>query len=309
MDTVAGGAAALLSAAIWAYSATAITAPARRWGGRATNLFKSVVASGLFLVTVLAWLGPSAFGFPAPVWWRFVLSGLLGLAIADTAYLSALKHIGPTLTAIVYQTSGIFTCFLGLLFLDEHLSFREVGAIGLVIGGVLVAILDDPPGRVEPGHRLRGLLYGLLAAAFHSCGLIANKDAFQELAAFDGTEGMRAAMVAGFARMTACSLALLLFGALTGSLKRQTSVLRDPEGWKASFVPAVLGSFVAMATMQFSLTILKTGISSVLLSMTPIFTIPVAWWLLQHRPSWRAIAGAMIALAGAWMLADPEAPG
>ena len=43
-----------------------------------------------------------------------------------------------------------------------------------------------------------------------------------------------------------------------------------------------------MITMQLSLTLLKAGVASVLLSMTPIFTIPVAWWILKHRPSVRA---------------------
>jgi drug/metabolite transporter (DMT)-like permease len=40
----------------------------------------------------------------------------------------------------------------------------------------------------------------------------------------------------------------------------------------------------------------------VLLSMTPIFTVPIAWKILNHRPTWRAVAGAAIALAGASIL-------
>src|SRR5262249_17762467 len=113
MSALLGGVAAVVSAAIWAFSSTYMTEPARKWGGRATNLFKSTIASVCFLATLLIAYGPDAFRIPGPVWIRFSVSGILGLAIADTAYLSALKHIGPTLTAIVYETSGIFTCVLG----------------------------------------------------------------------------------------------------------------------------------------------------------------------------------------------------
>lgn len=305
MDTLAGGAAALLSAMIWAYSATAMTGPARIWGGRATNFFKSAVGAALFLPAILVWLGPGALGISTPAWSRFLVSGLLGLAIADTAYLSALKHIGPTLTAIVYESSGIFTCVLGVVFLGERLSPRELVAIALVIGGVMLAILDDAPGHVAPGHRLRGALYGLCAAAFHSVGLVVNKAAFRELEVHDGLNGMHAAVLAGFFRMAASAVALLAFALVTRSLARQSAVLRAREGWRTCFPPALLGSFLAMATMQYSLTKLKAGVASVLLAMTPIFTIPVAWKMLNHPPSLKAVGGAVIAIVGAWMLANP----
>src|SRR5436190_10468803 len=113
MNPLIGGAAAVLSAAIWAYSSTYMTAPAKVWGGRATNLFKSGLSAVLFFFTLLAVFGPDAFQLSGAVWSRFAISGVLGLAIADTAYLNSLKYVGPTLTAIVYESSGIFTSLLG----------------------------------------------------------------------------------------------------------------------------------------------------------------------------------------------------
>jgi drug/metabolite transporter (DMT)-like permease len=149
MDTLLGGASALASAAIWAFSATYMTAPARTWGARATNFFKSAVATVLFLGALLVWPGGLA-GFPAPpeVWGWFIASGVCGLAIADSAYLTSLPHIGPTLTAVVYQASGIFTAALGAAFLNERLTAVEGLGIGVVILGVLLALLSSPPGHV-----------------------------------------------------------------------------------------------------------------------------------------------------------------
>jgi drug/metabolite transporter (DMT)-like permease len=302
MNALLGGAAAVLSAAIWAWSSTAMTAPARTWGGRATNLFKSVVAAVLFAATILVAFGPAAFRLSEGVWTRFAISGVLGLAIADTAYLNALRHIGPTLTAIVYETSGIFTCVLGLAFLGERLTIAEIVAMGLIIGGVLLALLDDPPAHVEPGHRARGAGFALLAALVHSTGLIFNKDAILALHEQHGVTGMRGAMTAGFARMASAAAGLLLFGAVSGSFARQTRPLREGPAWRATFLPAVMGSFIAMITMQLALTLMKTGPASVLLSTTPIFTIPIASRLLGHKPSLRAIAGAVIALGGIALL-------
>ena len=69
----------------------------------------------------------------------------------------------------------------------RRLSRGEIVAIALVIGGVLLAILDDLPAR-RARTPAPGALYGLFAAAFHAVGLIVNKAAFGVLEALDGDE-------------------------------------------------------------------------------------------------------------------------
>jgi drug/metabolite transporter (DMT)-like permease len=137
---------------------------------------------------------------------------------------------------------------------------------------------------------------------FHAIGLVLNKQAFQSLEDWNGMRGMPAALHAGFARMGSAALALALLGLVTGSIRRQTVVFREPAGWRATFLPAFFGAFVAMFTMQVSLTLLKSGVASVLLAMTSIFTIPVEWRVLGRRPSARGVAGAFIALLGVVLL-------
>jgi drug/metabolite transporter (DMT)-like permease len=178
--------------------------------------------------------------------------------------------------------------------------------MALVIGGVLLAIVAVPSDKVEPGHRLRGAMLALLAAAFHSIGLVLNKQAFAALAAEHGRVGLPAAMTSGFARMGASAAGLVVFGLVTGSLARQSRPIREKDGWKMTFFATFIGTFLAMITMQLAVGVLRSGIVSVLLSMTPIFTIPVEYWLLGRRPSMRAIVGAIIALVGAYLLARGE---
>jgi drug/metabolite transporter (DMT)-like permease len=304
METWVGALCALSSAGIWAFSATYITVPARIYGGRATNLFKSTVGAAMFLLSVLAWLGPSGFDASGGAYARFMASGLLGLAIADTGYLSALRHIGPFLTALVYQTSGIITAIVGAAALDETLSATEVAGMASVIAGVILALFGRRHAPIDGARPLRGVAYALVAATFHAVGVVYNKGAFHVLAAEDGLQGPRAAVLGGCVRMTTAAVALFLLAALTGSLRRQTRIFREPAGRRMAFLPAFFGTFVAMVTMQLAIVSLKSGVASVLLSMTTIFTIPVAWWVLGERPTVRSVLGAVIALAGAWLLAE-----
>jgi drug/metabolite transporter (DMT)-like permease len=304
MDTWTGAACALSSAAIWAYSATFITPTARVFGGRATNLFKSTVGAISFLLAILVLQGPGALDASAGSYARFAASGLLGLAIADTAYLSALGHIGPFLTALVYQTSGIITVALGMASLGETLSVAEAAGIAAVILGVVLAVGSRPHGPVERGHRTRGVVYALVSATFHAVGVVFNKDAFRELGVADGMDRLAAATFGGFVRMTTAAAALLVLAVVGGSAAELTRLFRDPAGRRAAFLPAFFGTFVAMLTMQLALASLKSGVASVLLSMTPIFTLPIAWRVLKERPTRLSAGGAAVALVGAWLLAQ-----
>jgi drug/metabolite transporter (DMT)-like permease len=45
------------------------------------------------------------------------------------------------------------------------------------------------------------------------------------------------------------------------------------------------------------------GIAATLMAMTPVFILPFAVWIEKERISWRAAAGAMIAVAGVGVLA------
>ena len=270
MEALAGGAAALLSAAIWGYSSTLITRPAQIWGGQATNLFKSVIAAVLFLFAILVVLGPSALNVPSEALWRFAISGVLGLAIADTGYLSALKHIGPTLTAIVYETSGIFTCILGVALLDERLTAGEIGAVALVIGGVLLAVLDEPPAHVErraPAARraLRALRRGLPRdRTRREQGGVRVARRGRRHDGFRGGDDRR--LHAHDRGRDRPARPRSRDGVAPPADPRRSARRRDGA---RCFFAAVLGSFVAMVDHAVSLTLLKTGIASVLLVDDP----------------------------------------
>src|SRR5262245_9762522 len=65
------------------------------------NLFKNVVGIALLGVTLLAMGRGLDTQRPAGDWIRLAVSGVLGIAVADTLVLTALRRLGPALLAIV----------------------------------------------------------------------------------------------------------------------------------------------------------------------------------------------------------------
>ena len=287
MEALAGGAAALLSAASGRYSVDADhdAGPASGAAGDEPLQVRRRPPS-CSCSRSSSCCGPAALSVPPDALWRFALSGVLGLAIADTAYLSALKHIGPTLTAIVYETSGIFTCLLGVALLDERLTAGEIGAVALVIGGVLLASSTTPPAHVARGHRLRGGLYGLFAAAFHCVRAHRQQVGVRRRSPrSDGTTGFRGRDDRRLhAHGRGRGSGSLVFGVVTGSLARPDAAA-PRGGGLARELPSRRARLVRRDDHDAALAhAAQAGIASVLLSMTPIFTIPIAWRMLNHRP-------------------------
>ncbi len=279
-----------------------LVAPSRAFGGHAANTFKTTVAAAMFNLTVLVWLGAAAFQLPSSVVAWFGISGVLGLAFGDTAYLVALKHIGPTTTAVVYQSSALFALVLGITLLDERLTVMNTAGVVLVIAGVLLAtVRKRKPGEVHGSWKV-GLFAATLAAVGQATGIYCTNRGWTALEAAGGTRDLHGAVIASTLRMTAASLGTLLGATLQGSLPRSTLPLRRSEGWRRLFFPMFIGTYVAMVLMQVSLANLPSGLAAVLLSTTPIFTVPVAWWLIGDVPHARGAIGAVVAVGGAALL-------
>src|SRR5262245_45385664 len=81
-----GPVAAIGSALIWSFSTVLFEPTLMVYGARAVNLFKSTIAALLFASTV-AMLGSKLPPGESLLW--LGLSGLVGLAVGDTAYFAA----------------------------------------------------------------------------------------------------------------------------------------------------------------------------------------------------------------------------
>lgn len=102
------------------------------------------------------------------------LSGLIGIFIGDTALFACMNRLGPRRSGVLFATHAIFSTFLAWLVLGETLWGWTLLGGGLLVSGVMVAIVW---GRRESethawentrGALMTGVLLGLLAAVCQS---------------------------------------------------------------------------------------------------------------------------------------------
>jgi drug/metabolite transporter (DMT)-like permease len=296
-----------------------LAASVRRFGPTSINVYKSVLTAALFLVTLVVMTTPEKILGAASSWPWFALSGIVGLAIGDTAYFVSLGRLGPSIALILYQLSAVFGLALGVVFNGEEPVPGQLVGTALVVGGVIFATYRrgdaaaaDSRTAEEIAARRRavrqGVWGGLISSAAQATGLLINQKAWS-VATESGfaRDSATGAVFAASGRMTATAIALLLACAALGRFKTETRPLVEREGWKLTFFPAFLGTYLGILSMQSAVANLELGVASTLLATSPIFVIPSAWILAGERPTWRKTTGALIATAGVALISLAKA--
>ena len=93
--------------------------------------------------------------------WPFLLAGVLAPGVSQILFTLAVREVGASRTSVVVGGAPLIAVVLALVFLDEPLQAPLVlGAIGIVAGGMLLAVERDRPGHLRP----LGLVYAGAAA-------------------------------------------------------------------------------------------------------------------------------------------------
>eukprot|EP00667_Euglena_gracilis_P018260 EG_transcript_19370 len=127
------------------------------WGGSAfaLNVFKCGLASGLFLVVVLASsaedMATAFAGYTVERVSFLALSAFMGITVGDVAWLQALQLLGAKRVIIIDTLKPFLAALLGAVFLGEAVdAFTAVG-IALTSLGVLAVSLEKESGSESPG--------------------------------------------------------------------------------------------------------------------------------------------------------------
>jgi drug/metabolite transporter (DMT)-like permease len=215
-----------------------------------------------------------------------VISGLLGIALADTFFFSALKELGPRAIVLLTTLGQVFTVVLAVILLGERLTPHGWTGIVFIVLGVAVGMF--PGASLKGISSSRGIIFGLISVLSMSVSAILTKKGL------DGTSTLYATLI----RMMAGTSGMLLMGIMTSRLRKWVLPFRDNR--------LVLQFFLAVCVITFGgfwLTIVAFKYTSVavansLISTESIFIIPLSVIFLKEKLTLHALAGAIIATAG-----------
>lgn len=274
------------SAACWALGVVFY----RRLGDRlppvALNLLKNYIVVALMLPTVLVVHGTTLPRFEGWTLALTLLSGILGISVADTLYFKALNTLGAGRIGVLGNLFSPFVILLSFLFLGERLTLLQFCGFLLVMFGVLLVNQRRSDDALPAASVRRGLVYGVLAIALNATGIVMIKPVLEHEPFF----------WVALLRMLAALLPMLWLARLLPAHHRVPPLREVP--WRLLVTAALLGQYLAMLLWLGGYKYTSASVASVLNETASIFILLFAWLLLGEPLGRRKLAGVACTFCG-----------
>jgi multidrug transporter EmrE-like cation transporter len=295
--------AALLTTLLFAVSAICGHRTATRLGGVEANFWR-ICGAFLFLVVWANLFGTGTTGSAFPI---FVLSGLAGIGLGDTAYFQALPRLGSRRTVLLTQClTAPCAAMIEWLWLGTKLNLTEIFCIAVILAGVAIAMAPGDHLKFAHGRLWPGILASAIAAIGGALGAVLSRKAYAVAHAAGehpdpGTTG--------YQRVIGGAVALGLVFLIVkwrharkhgddAQMKDSFSPREKSRLWPWVLANSLAGQTVGVSCMQWALETTPTGIVTAIIAMTPIVMLPLARIFEGERIMARELGGGFVAIAG-----------
>jgi drug/metabolite transporter (DMT)-like permease len=285
---------ALLTAILWAYALVLFKRSGEQVAPVALNLFKNAIGmmllGGTLGVAVLA--GVESFtavrGYCLGDVALVLLSGFLGIALADTLLFWALNLIGVGLISIADCTYAPLAILFSWLLLSESLTvFHYVGA-ALVILGVFISSRHAPSPDRTRGQIVIGVLLAITAIAVMAFGIVLAKPVLEDMSLLWATT----------LRMSAGLVFLGLFALLGADWRRHWHVFRPSRVWRSALPASVLGMYVCVLLWVAGFKYTYASVAALLNQTSVVFATVLAALILKEHFGRRQAVALTLAMTG-----------
>ncbi len=285
---------ALATACCWSGSSIAFAEATLRAGSVRVNITRLVLASILLAVTIAAFSLPLALTKSQLT--NLAISGLLGLVFGDTFLFKSYEYNGARVSALIMSAAPAVAAVLAYFILGELLSVWGLIGMTVTIGGIALVVADRRNDANAPATiTWKGILYAFLGACGQGGGLVTAKLAFDEspLNSFSAT----------FVRITSALILLIPFAFLSGRMKHSVKLVAgDRKTLGLTLLGAILGPYFGITFSLISIEHTEIAIASTIMATVPIIMLPLVKIGYNESLSWRAYAGAFVAVGGVAIL-------
>ncbi len=296
---------ALTAAILFSWTSILFTTAGRRLGVTLVNLLRlpgAALCLALAHLVLTGHLWPQNVEFRDQFW--IGISGIVGLAIGDSALFRAFVTIGPRRAMTMMALAPVFTVIIAWTALGEHLGPWALVGITIVIAGVMIASLGRDSGSGQfgslPVKTLRnGLLLALVASLGQGLGSVFAKLGMSGISNSNaGVDPLGATLI----RLCWASVAYWLVVLPRQNLPELGRRLLDKRGSIALIGAILLGPFISVWISVIAIKNTEAGIAQVLLGMVPIFVVAPAWIVYRDRPTLVSLLGVAVAVGGGALL-------
>jgi drug/metabolite transporter (DMT)-like permease len=247
----------------------------------------------LTLLPVLGLLRPALLRVKRQHLFYLILYGLV-LAVFNSVWTLSVALVGAAIATVLVYSSAGFTALLGWWLLKERLDWVKLLAVALSLGGcaAVSGALDPSAWRANLVGILVGTFSGLCYCFYSLMGRSASQRGLNPWTTLFYTFGSAAVF-------------LLFFNFVAGAFlpgvdNLPTSLfwLGDAwGGWAILFVLAAGPTVAGFGLYNVSLTHLPSSVANLIVTLEPVFTATIAYFLLGERLTGVQVGGSLMILA------------
>lgn len=283
---------ALLSSIIWAFAVILFRKSGETVHPIALNLFKNLLAILLILPTMMIFGESLLVTFPVGKYLIFLLSGILGMAIADTLFFMSLNRIGASLNAIVACTYSPFIIILSVLFLKESLAIVQIFGVILIVLAVFLTTRLKHIDHITRRTLVTGILLGTLANASTAVGIILIKPQL----------GITPLLWATEIRLLGGFISLFIITMFLPNRKQIIASLFTTKGIGYSIGGTLVGTYLALIIWLAGMKYTTASIASALNQTSSVFVFVFAALILKEKITMMRTAAIILAVTGVFLV-------
>ena len=287
--TLMGEILALICAIMWASAVILYKYVGDTMRANTLNFVKNSIALCLLLPTALLIEGVALPQLSINQWIVVALSGYIGIAVADTFFLLALRYLGAGRTAIVASLYSPFVVILSIVFLAEQLALWQWLGFVMVLVGIMVVIYQRQYQDVDKSKLIKGAIFAASSVFFTASSVVAMKPILVN----DGFFWMVSVrMLAGLFGMT-------IYLVLRRQVEQTINEIKSSgHNWKGIFAASICGSYLALLFWLAGFKYTNASIASVLNETASIFIVLMAWLFLKEPLTFRKLIGIVMTFLG-----------
>lgn len=297
-----GELAAFGTALCWTFGSQFFEAAGKRVGTLSVNLIRLLLALLLFCILSLITKGNLfPVNFPLHAWIWLGLSGLIGFALGDLFLFKAFVEIGPRLSMLIMTLTAPISALLGLTFLGEIYSLQQWLGMLITLTGVSWVIFERSNNNQNNKRKIRkitksGIIYAFLGTLGQATGYVLSK--YGMMINNDYLEPFAATQI----RVIVGTIGFMIIISLSRSWSKVFIAIKNISAMGFMLGGAILGPFLGVSLSLLALHYITAGVASTITALVPILIIPSVMYIGKEHVSIRAFGGAIIAVAGVFLL-------
>ncbi|MCP4566365.1 MAG: DMT family transporter [FCB group bacterium] len=283
---------ALLTAVTWAIGVIFFKKSGETVHPLSLNLFKNLLAVILVIPTVMIMGESLTRSASTNDYLLLLISGALGIGIADTLFFKSLNLLGAGLSAVVDCLYSPFVIGMSMIWLGERLTFLQIIGVLLILSAVLTATHRKGSGHLSRRDLWLGLFYGALAMATTAVGIVIAKPLLNNSPLLWVTE---IRLLGGIAVL----ITVLAFHPRRVAI---LSTLRNRQGWKYTLSGSFIGTYMALIFWLGGMKYTQASIAASLNQTSNIFIFIFAAVFLREPINRQRVIGIILGVAGAFII-------